>query len=105
MAAPCSRATLFQIASSEISAQLSADGTVSFFDPPVMFNRADVDRVLAQAQQQAVLLAGLEREMGRSKEYLTKVRIIVVSCRLWRVWVLPHNIFYTVPRSSFSRLR
>ena len=67
-----------------------------------MFNKADVDRVLAQAQQQAALLAGLEREMARSKEYLTKVRIIVVSCRLWRVWVLPHNIFYTVPRSSFS---
>ena len=61
------------------------DGTVSFFDPPVMFNRADVDRVLAQAQQQAALLAGLEREMARSTEYLTKVRIIVASYRLWGV--------------------
>ncbi|KAG9311535.1 hypothetical protein JVU11DRAFT_7739 [Chiua virens] len=60
------------IASSEIAAQLSADGTVSFFDPPVQFEKADVDRVLAHAQEQAALLASLEREMARSKEYLTK---------------------------------
>lgn len=63
-----------QIAASEISAQLSADGTVSFFDPRVMFAKADVDRVLAHAQEQAALLASLEKEMARSKEYLTKVR-------------------------------
>jgi len=63
---------LDMIASSEISAQLSPDGTVSFFDPRVTFDKADVDRVLAHAQQQAALLASLEREMARSKEYLTK---------------------------------
>ncbi|KAG8216616.1 hypothetical protein J3R82DRAFT_6804, partial [Butyriboletus roseoflavus] len=67
------RALIFDmIASSEISAQLSADGTVSFFDAPVTFEKADVDRVLAHAQEQAALLANLEREMARSKEYLTK---------------------------------
>ncbi|KAF8438901.1 hypothetical protein L210DRAFT_3403119 [Boletus edulis BED1] len=63
---------LDMIASSEISAQLSADGTVSFFDPPVTFKKEDVDRVLARAQEQATLLACLEKEMARSKEYLTK---------------------------------
>lgn len=70
-----------QIASSEISAQLSADGTVSFFDPRVTFNKADVDSVLAHAQEQAALLASLEREMARSKEYLTKVRIAFANLR------------------------
>jgi len=69
-----------QIASSEISAQLSADGTVSFFDPRVSFNKADVDSVLAHAQEQAALLASLEREMARSKEYLVKVRIALAMC-------------------------
>ncbi|KAN0086215.1 hypothetical protein V8E55_007349 [Tylopilus felleus] len=38
----------------------------------VSFEKADVDRVLAQAQEQATRLATLEREMARSKEYLIK---------------------------------
>lgn len=38
-----------------------------------------MDRVLAHAQEQAALLASLEREMARSKEYLTKVRISLRS--------------------------
>ncbi|KAF9240427.1 hypothetical protein BU15DRAFT_45833 [Melanogaster broomeanus] len=63
---------LSMIESSEISAQLSADGTVSFFDPPAKFEKADVDRVLAHAQEQGTLLAKLEKELARSKEYLTK---------------------------------
>ncbi|KAH7919829.1 hypothetical protein BV22DRAFT_1183035 [Leucogyrophana mollusca] len=60
------------IETSEICAQLSADGTVSFSDPPVNFEKADVDRALAYAQEQGALLAQLEKEMARSKEYLTK---------------------------------
>ncbi|KAG6327766.1 hypothetical protein ID866_11323 [Astraeus odoratus] len=63
---------LDMIRSSEISARLSADGTVAFSDPPVKFEKADIDRVLAQAQEQSSLLARLEREMSRSKEYLAK---------------------------------
>ncbi|KAG1871565.1 hypothetical protein F4604DRAFT_1770415 [Suillus subluteus] len=63
---------LSMIECSEISAELSADGTVSFSDPPVKFEKADVDRVLAQAQQQDALLVRLEKEMERNKEYLTK---------------------------------
>ncbi|KAG1767302.1 hypothetical protein EV702DRAFT_1050403 [Suillus placidus] len=46
---------------SEISAELSADGTVSFSDPPVKFKKTDVDRVLAQVQQQDSLLVRLEK--------------------------------------------
>ena len=34
--------------------------------------------MLAHAQQQAALLASLEREMARSKEYLSKVRTVFV---------------------------
>ncbi|KAG1894067.1 uncharacterized protein F5891DRAFT_1195622 [Suillus fuscotomentosus] len=54
---------------SEIPTGLSADGTASFSDPPVKFEKNDVDRVLSQAQQ---LLVRLEKEMERNKEYLTK---------------------------------
>lgn len=60
------------IQSSEICARLSADGTVSFSDPPFQFGKADVDKVLGSAQEQCALLARLEREMARSKEYLAK---------------------------------
>jgi COP9 signalosome complex subunit 3 len=63
---------LSMIERSEISAELSADGTVSFSDPPVKFEKTDVDRVLAQAQQQDALLVRLEKEMERNREYLTK---------------------------------
>ncbi|KAL4073439.1 hypothetical protein J3A83DRAFT_4357502 [Scleroderma citrinum] len=63
---------LDMIQSSEICARISADGTVVFSDPPVKFDKADVDRVLAHAQEQCSLLASLEREMARSKEYLAK---------------------------------
>lgn len=44
-----------------------------FSDPPVKFDKADIDRVLAHAQEQCFLLTNLEREMARSKEYLAKV--------------------------------
>jgi hypothetical protein len=46
---------------------------VSFSDPPVKFDKADVDRVLSQSQHQDGLLMRLEKEMERNKEYLTKV--------------------------------
>ncbi|OAX35853.1 hypothetical protein K503DRAFT_773077 [Rhizopogon vinicolor AM-OR11-026] len=63
---------LSMIESSEISAEISVDGTVSFSDLPVKFDKAEVDRVLEQAQQQDGLLMRLEKEMERNKEYLTK---------------------------------
>ncbi|KAI6001510.1 hypothetical protein EDC04DRAFT_2871942 [Pisolithus marmoratus] len=63
---------LDMIQSSETCARLSADGTVSFSEPPVQFKKADVDKVLENAQNQCALLARLEREMAGSKEYLAK---------------------------------
>ncbi|KAJ8583470.1 hypothetical protein M405DRAFT_937200 [Rhizopogon salebrosus TDB-379] len=63
---------LSMIEFSEISAKISVDGTVSFSDPPVKFDKADVDRVLSQSQHQDGLLMRLEKEMERNKEYLTK---------------------------------
>ena len=74
--------TRIQITSSEIPAQLSEDGTVSFFDPHVAFEKTDVDRVLAQAQEQATRLATLEREVARSKEYLIKVTPFFIHPRV-----------------------
>lgn len=99
---PCSQAKMrAQIASSEISARLSADGTVSFFDPPVTFKKADVDRVLAHAQEQAALLASLERETARSKEYLIKVRICYFHTVFhWREDGVLHHSSFFVYRSS-----
>ena len=44
-----------------------------FSDPPAQFDKADIDTVLAHAQEQCALLASLEREMARNKEYLAKV--------------------------------
>ncbi|EGO03156.1 hypothetical protein SERLA73DRAFT_174596 [Serpula lacrymans var. lacrymans S7.3] len=63
---------LSMVESSEISAQISADGTVTFADPPPTFSKEDVDRVLMEAQEQGAQLARLEKEMARSREYLTK---------------------------------
>ncbi|KAH7907115.1 hypothetical protein BJ138DRAFT_1160881 [Hygrophoropsis aurantiaca] len=63
---------LSMIETSEISAQLSADGTVAFSDPPLTFEKADVDKALLHAQEQGALLARLEKELARNKEYLTK---------------------------------
>jgi hypothetical protein len=62
-----------QIESSEISAQISADGTVTFSDPPPQFTKEQVDMMLQQAQEQSALLARLEMDLTRSREYILKV--------------------------------
>ncbi|KII84533.1 hypothetical protein PLICRDRAFT_45885 [Plicaturopsis crispa FD-325 SS-3] len=64
---------LSMIESEEISAQISASGTVTFTDPPPQFTKADVDAVLLEASVQGALLEKLERDMARSREYITKV--------------------------------
>jgi hypothetical protein len=61
-----------QIEKDEITATLSADGTVTFSDPPVSISRTEVDGLLREAQAQGAFLAALEREMAGSKEFLTK---------------------------------
>ena len=67
--------THVQIACSEITAQISVSGTVTFSDPPSQsqYTKADVDRILRESGEQASLLKRLEMEMARSREYLSKV--------------------------------
>jgi COP9 signalosome complex subunit 3 len=48
---------------------------VTFSDPPAQFTKEQVDGVLRDVQEQTALLAYLEQEAGRSKEYLGKVRV------------------------------
>ncbi|PFH47424.1 hypothetical protein AMATHDRAFT_67796 [Amanita thiersii Skay4041] len=56
----------------DISAQVAEDGTVTFFDTPPQFSKDQVDQLLRDVQQQSDYLKHLEREMGKSKEYLRK---------------------------------
>jgi len=68
------KVVLDMIACSEITAQISVSGTVTFSDPPSQSQctKADVDRVLRESEEQASLLKRLEMEMARSREYLSK---------------------------------
>ncbi|KAJ7447159.1 hypothetical protein FB451DRAFT_1290471 [Mycena latifolia] len=63
---------LSMIETGDISAQISASGTVTFSDPPPEFTRGEVDAVLAGAQEQSELLEVLEMEMARSKDFIGK---------------------------------
>ncbi|KAJ7207529.1 hypothetical protein GGX14DRAFT_455661 [Mycena pura] len=63
---------LSMIETGDISAQISASGTVTFSDPPPEFTREEVDAVLLSAQTQSAHLEALEREMARSKDFMSK---------------------------------
>jgi len=63
-----------KIETNDISAEISASGSVTFSDPPPQFTKQQVDRVLRDVQLQTGLLAELEQDVGRSKEFLSKVR-------------------------------
>ncbi|KAJ2932245.1 hypothetical protein H1R20_g4880, partial [Candolleomyces eurysporus] len=63
---------LDMIESGDISASIAADGSVTFSDPPPQFSREQVDQVLKNVQDQGALLEFLEKEMAKSKEYLSK---------------------------------
>ncbi|EMD31002.1 hypothetical protein CERSUDRAFT_120207 [Gelatoporia subvermispora B] len=60
------------VASGELGAHISVDGTVTFSDPPSQYSKVDIDRALLHAQAQAKLLQDTERKLAASKEYLTK---------------------------------
>ncbi|OCH88526.1 hypothetical protein OBBRIDRAFT_795148 [Obba rivulosa] len=60
------------VASGELGAHISVDGTVTFSDPPPPYSKADIDRALVHAQSQAKLLQDTERTLAASKDYLTK---------------------------------
>jgi len=63
---------LDMVDSGEISATISVNGTVTFSDATFNVSRSDLDRALANAQQQSKLLMELERALHVSKEYLIK---------------------------------
>ncbi|KAJ7508411.1 hypothetical protein B0H11DRAFT_1964831 [Mycena galericulata] len=63
---------LSMIETGDLSAQISASGTVTFSDPPPQFTKAEVDAVLYSAQQQSEALEILEMEMARSKDFINK---------------------------------
>lgn len=57
---------------------------MTFSDPPAQFSKEEIDQVLAEAQHQAALFAVLNREVGKSKEFLTKVRVAVYVSAFWK---------------------
>ncbi|KAJ7726352.1 hypothetical protein B0H16DRAFT_1592608 [Mycena metata] len=63
---------LSMIETGDISAQISASGTVTFSDPPPQFTKEEVDTVLYDAQRQSDVLEALELETARSKEFINK---------------------------------
>jgi len=66
-----------QIESNDICAEISASGSVTFSDPPPQFTKKQLDSVLKEIQLQTEILGTLEQEMGKSKEFLSKVSILV----------------------------
>ncbi|TFK28535.1 hypothetical protein FA15DRAFT_611999 [Coprinopsis marcescibilis] len=63
---------LSMIEEGDISATISADDSVTFSDPPPQFTRAQVDQILRDVQSQSGYLDALEKDMAKSKEYLSK---------------------------------
>lgn len=63
---------LDMIDSGDINASISADGTVTFADQLPQISKADVDRLLKQAQEQSRMLLEMERSMNSNKDYLNK---------------------------------
>ncbi|KAF4581663.1 hypothetical protein EYR40_002674 [Pleurotus pulmonarius] len=66
---------LDMVETSDINAKISSDGTVTFSDTPPAsagLSKADVDRLVKDAQEQVALLAKLDLELGKNRDYLTK---------------------------------
>lgn len=64
----------------EIDGSISADGIVTFNDSVPSFSKAQIENLLAAAQEEVLLLADLDRKMGRSREFLSKVCGVGASC-------------------------
>ncbi|KZV99202.1 hypothetical protein EXIGLDRAFT_725837 [Exidia glandulosa HHB12029] len=63
---------LSMIEAGEINATLSAEGTVTFLDPPTSFTKEGIDALLEDAQTHAMLLVEFDRELERSRDFLQK---------------------------------
>lgn len=68
-----------QIERGEIDATLDATGTVTFHERETQFGAADVERLVREAQAQGATLGELDREVARSREFLTKVCLVGVG--------------------------
>ncbi|KAI0263007.1 hypothetical protein BC834DRAFT_888631 [Gloeopeniophorella convolvens] len=67
------RVVVSMIESGEIDASIDAGGSVTFTDDePAAVSKTEIDRALRAAQEQEEVLRRLEREIGRSREYLQK---------------------------------
>ncbi|KAF8502976.1 hypothetical protein JB92DRAFT_2972622 [Gautieria morchelliformis] len=56
----------------QMDATLDVSGTVTFHEEERRFSGQEVDKLLKEAQAQGALLGELDRELGRSKEFLSK---------------------------------
>ena len=63
----------YQIEANDISAQICDSGTVTFSDTTPQFTKEEVDNAVREVQEQTALLSYLEQQLGRSKEFLSKV--------------------------------
>lgn len=72
IATPCIEMPL-QIERREIRATLDTTGTVTFQEDEAAHTTEDVNKLLRDAQMQSLTLSEVDREIGRSKEFLTKV--------------------------------
>jgi len=63
---------LSMIESREISALISASGTVTFSDPPPEFTKGEMDEVLRNVQEQGEMLGRLDGEWARGREFIAK---------------------------------
>lgn len=57
-----------------MTATLDVSGTVTFHEAERRFCGRDVDKVFQEAQAQGAMLSELDRELERSKDFLSKVR-------------------------------
>lgn len=57
-------------------ATLSEDNTLTFIDKTVNFRHQEIEEYLRDAQRQCAILAEIDKQIGRSKEFLSKVGTI-----------------------------
>lgn len=61
-----------------MNATLDVSGTVTFHDDEKRLYGSEVDKLLKEAQEQGAMLSELDRELGRSRDFLSKVRKLPV---------------------------
>ena len=57
-------------------AVLAEDNTLTFIDKTLNFCPQEIEEYLREAQRQCTILAEIDKQIGRSKEFLSKVGTI-----------------------------